>query len=70
MDWSNAQNICRQHCMNLVSLETPAENNFVKVGGVLRKMGLFTKLDMIILIPGTTRFWTTTLHLDKWKEVE
>jgi hypothetical protein len=31
LDWNGAQNTCRQHCMNLVSLETPAENNFVKV---------------------------------------
>jgi len=25
-----AQNICRRYCMNLVSIETPQENNFIK----------------------------------------
>jgi len=28
--WDNAQAACKQHCMNLVSLETPAENDFIK----------------------------------------
>jgi hypothetical protein len=34
LDWGSAQAICRQHCMNLVSLESPQENNFVKVNFV------------------------------------
>jgi len=29
-DWAGAQNACRRYCMNLVSLESPQENNFVK----------------------------------------
>jgi len=27
---NEAQNMCRQYCMNLVSLETPGENHFIK----------------------------------------
>lgn len=30
MDWLDARNICRRHCMDAVSLETPQENEFVK----------------------------------------
>jgi len=30
VDWLDARNICRRHCMDLVSIETPAENNLVK----------------------------------------
>jgi len=30
LDWGGAQATCRQYCMNLVSMESPAENNFVK----------------------------------------
>jgi len=29
-DWLDARNICRRHCMDLVSLETPDENNMIK----------------------------------------
>jgi len=30
VDWLDGRNICRRHCMDLVSLETPGENNFIK----------------------------------------
>ncbi|OXA56638.1 uncharacterized protein LOC110849350 [Folsomia candida] len=30
VDWLDARNICRRHCMDAVSVETPAENDFVK----------------------------------------
>lgn len=30
VDWLDARNICRRHCMDLVSMETPDENNFIK----------------------------------------
>lgn len=30
VDWLDARNICRRHCMDTVSLETPAENEFIK----------------------------------------
>lgn len=30
VDWLDARNICRRHCMDAVSLETPQENEFVK----------------------------------------
>ncbi len=30
VDWLDGRNICRRHCMDLVSLETPAENDFIK----------------------------------------
>ncbi|KAH8412076.1 hypothetical protein KR222_008710, partial [Zaprionus bogoriensis] len=30
VDWLDARNICRRHCMDAVSLETPQENDFVK----------------------------------------
>lgn len=30
VDWLDSRNICRRHCMDAVSLETPQENEFVK----------------------------------------
>ncbi|OXA37457.1 L-selectin [Folsomia candida] len=30
LDWDGANSVCRRHCMNLVSLESAAENTFVK----------------------------------------
>jgi len=30
VDWLDARNICRRHCMDAVSIETPSENDFVK----------------------------------------
>ncbi|OXA63788.1 L-selectin [Folsomia candida] len=30
LEWGSAQATCRQYCMNLVSIETPGENNFIK----------------------------------------
>ncbi|XP_049812538.1 uncharacterized protein LOC126259649 [Schistocerca nitens] len=30
VDWLDARNICRRHCMDAVSLETPQENEFIK----------------------------------------
>lgn len=40
MDWLDARNICRRHCMDAVSLETPQENEFIKQriarGGTIR----------------------------------
>lgn len=30
VDWLDARNICRRHCMDTVSLETPQENEFIK----------------------------------------
>ncbi|CAG0893583.1 unnamed protein product [Cyprideis torosa] len=30
VDWLDARNICRRHCMDLVSLETPQENNLIR----------------------------------------
>ncbi|XP_068620890.1 uncharacterized protein [Battus philenor] len=30
VDWLDARNICRRHCMDTVSMETPQENEFVK----------------------------------------
>lgn len=31
LDWDGAQKICREHCMDLVSIETGGENDFIKV---------------------------------------
>lgn len=31
MDWLEARNICREYCMDTVSLETEDENNLIKV---------------------------------------
>lgn len=30
VDWLDSRNICRRHCMDAVSLETPQENEFIK----------------------------------------
>ena len=30
VDWLDARNICRRHCMDAVSMETLQENEFVK----------------------------------------
>lgn len=30
VDWLDARNICRRHCMDAVSMETPQENEFIK----------------------------------------
>ncbi|OXA44494.1 L-selectin [Folsomia candida] len=30
LDWDGAQKICREHCMDLVSIETGGENDFIK----------------------------------------
>ena len=29
VDWLDGRNICREYCMDLVSLETPSENDMV-----------------------------------------
>jgi len=39
VDWITGRNICRRHCMDLVSLETREENEFVKqrmINGLIR----------------------------------
>ncbi len=30
VDWLDARNVCRRHCMDAVSLETLQENEFIK----------------------------------------
>ena len=30
VDWLTGRNICRRHCMDLVSIETRNENEFIK----------------------------------------
>ena len=29
VDWLEARNICREYCMDLVSIETPSENDLI-----------------------------------------
>ena len=39
VDWLTGRNICRRHCMDLVSIETREENEFVKqrmINGLIR----------------------------------
>ena len=39
VDWITGRNICRRHCMDLVSIETREENEFVKsrmINGLIR----------------------------------
>lgn len=38
-DWLGARNYCRQRCMDLVSLETSAENEWIKERIVRDKVG-------------------------------
>lgn len=41
VDWLDARNICRRHCMDAVSMETPQENEFIKqriARGILVKL--------------------------------
>ena len=30
VDWLEARNICREYCMDLVSIETPSENDLLE----------------------------------------
>ena len=30
VDWLEARNICREYCMDLVSIETPSENDLIE----------------------------------------
>lgn len=45
-DWLNVRNYCRQRCMDSVSLETSAENEWVKKRIVDAKVSFF--IDLII----------------------
>ena len=36
-DWLDARNACREHCMDLVSLETPFENDMIEDFLIQRK---------------------------------
>lgn len=41
-DWLSARNYCRQRCMDLVSLETSDENEWVKARIVQDKVSILT----------------------------
>lgn len=41
VDWLSGRNFCRQRCMDLVSLETSAENEFIKSRIVQSERGIF-----------------------------
>ncbi|KAJ4436331.1 hypothetical protein ANN_18962 [Periplaneta americana] len=43
VDWLDARNICRRHCMDAVSMETPQENEFIKQRIARAKIGPTTQ---------------------------
>ena len=49
VDWLEARNICREYCMDLVSIETPSENDLIEElisGGMSRMMYAHSALKM------------------------
>lgn len=50
VDWLDARNICRRHCMDAVSLETPQENEFIKQRISRGKLNLHNR-SLVILNP-------------------
>ena len=40
VDWLEARNICREYCMDLVSIETPSENDLIEelISGGMRML--------------------------------
>lgn len=48
-DWLSARNYCRQRCMDLVSLETSDENEWVKARIVQDKV----RTDLMLTVPSS-----------------
>ena len=70
-DWLDARNACREYCMDLVSLETPFENDMIEdfliqrkkklvvksaAQGVLAENSRVRKLKLNIYLPKSQRF--------------
>ena len=60
VDWLTGRNICRRHCMDLVSIETRNENEFIKRRMIEVKENVMTALDNPSLSQGALRYiWTS-----------
>ena len=48
VDWLEARNICREYCMDLVSIETPSENDLIEelISGGMRMLPTYSDLEM------------------------
>ena len=48
VDWLEARNICREYCMDLVSIETPSENDLIEelISGGMRMLPTYSVLEM------------------------
>ena len=55
VDWLEARNICREYCMDLVSIETPSENDLIEElikGGKARFLDKSISISHLIQGPG------------------
>nr|CAH0100071.1 unnamed protein product [Daphnia galeata] len=52
VDWLDARNVCRRHCMDAVSLETLQENEFIKQQ--LARCKLFYIIKLLLLLSSQT----------------
>jgi hypothetical protein len=68
VNWLDARNICREYCMDLVSIETPSEDNMISE---YIKKGLSIKNDYFVECFILLKFIYRghSLHLDLWKIV-
>ena len=65
VDWLTGRNICRRHCMDLVSIETREENEFVKqrmINGLIRSVDIRHQLTMDCCL--------SQVLLDVWPQVQ
>lgn len=68
-DWLDGRNYCRQRCMDLVSLESKAENEYIKsriVQGLFFCLFLFFSILNISIL---FLYRQNKIHLDFWKIV-
>ena len=65
VDWLDGRNICREYCMDLVSLETPSENDLISKYLTDSKRILIIS----IRIPTVYIHRRPSLHLDFWSLV-
>ena len=74
VNWLDARNICREYCMDLVSIETPSEDkvisDYIKEGNYIILMFFY---QLPICFPNDYKiifFRGFTLHLDFWEIVQ
>ncbi|KAK0180486.1 hypothetical protein PV327_006123 [Microctonus hyperodae] len=66
IDWLSGRNFCRERCMDLVSLETYAENEFIKSRIVQDKVKYIWTSGRLCDFPGCERSDLQPLNINGW----